>query len=219
MSEEESEFDYKASLEDEQNTIDNQHQNLRWEYSRYRDLDEEKYNIINELDDEYFLAYIQRIEKNENLIKAMQDYFTKYATYKSKCLDNWFSVDKETWEELFHMKNTLEFKIHRIIQNLKLLKATGDIQEPEQAPETSISKIIWNGTSADLARIYKDLTRAELIAISGRDFSKHFLRKDGTEMPLDFTESLSTNQEDYSRKQEVKGLQNKIREMKPESGE
>lgn len=219
MSDEETVLNYRDWVEREEQGIDNQHQNLRWEYLRYRDLEEEKYNIINELDDEYFLEYIKRIEKNENLIKAMQDYFILHATYKSKCLDNWYSVDKETWEELFSMKGTLEFKIHRIIQNLKLLSATRCMQEPEQAPETSIPKIIWYGKTVDLARIYKELFKAGLITITGREFSKHFIDKKSTDIPLDFIENLSTKQDCFSPKQHVESLQLKIREMKPESGE
>ncbi len=219
MSDEETVLDYSDWVDRDEQGIDNQHLNLRCEYLRYRDLEEEKYNIINELDDEYFLEYIKRIEKNENLIKAMQEYFILYATYKSKCIDNWYSVDKETWEELFHMKNTLEFKIHRIIQNLKLLRATRDIQEPEQAPETSIPKIIWKGKTADLARIYKDLLNAGFITISGREFSKHFNNKYGKPLSPDFLENKTTNQNDISPDQTIQALQLKIREMKPESGE
>lgn len=79
--------------------------------------------------------------------------------------------------------------------------------------------IIWKGKQADLARIYKDLFNAGLITVSGRDFSKHFIRSNGDEMPLDFQESKGTKQDTFSRKQEVAAIQKRIREMEKESGE
>ena len=42
-----------------------------------------------------------------------------------------------------------------ITENEQIKTFIESIQEPEQAPETSIPKIIWNGKTADLARIYK----------------------------------------------------------------
>ena len=193
----------------EQEVIDS-NGSLRHDYLLYIDCDDDTYNIITGLDDEYFLEYIKRTEKNENLIKTMQVYFTEYKDFSHKFGDAWLCLDKEIMNEIFKSKNYLLDKNHKIRQNLKLLSATRGMQEPEQAPETSIPKIIWNGKTADLARIYKDLFKAGLITITGRDFSKHFIDKKGTDIPLDFIENLSTNQACFSPKQHVESLQLKI---------
>lgn len=205
-------YDYEA-------TVMESNGSLRHDYLLYIDCDDDTYNIITGLDDEYFLEYIKRTEKNENLIKTMQDYFTEYNDFSLKFGDAWLCLDQEKMNEIFMNTQYLLNKNHKIRQNLKLLRATRDIQEPEQAPETSIPKIIWKGKTADLARIYKDLLKAGLITTTGRDFSKHFIDKKGTDIPLDFTENLSTNQACFSPNQHVESLQLKIREMKPESGE
>lgn len=202
----------------EQEVIDS-NGSLRHDYLLYIDCDDDTYNIITGLDDEYFLEYIKRTEKNENLIKTMQVYFTEYKDFSHKFGDAWLCLDKEIMNEIFKSKNYLLDKNHKIRQNLKLLRATRDIQEPEQAPETSIPKIIWNGKTADLARIYKDLLNAGIITISGREFSKHFNNKDGKPLSPDFLENKTTSQNDISPNQTIQALQKQIREMKPESGE
>ena len=205
-------YDYKAKVMES-------NESLRHDYLLYKECDEDTYNIITDLDTKYFLEYIKRTEKNEKLIKTMQDYFTEYNDFSLKFGDAWLCLDQEKMNEIFMNTQYLLNKIHSIRQNLKLLRATRDIQEPEQAPETSIPKIIWKGKTADLARIYKDLLNAGFITISGREFSKHFNNKYGKPLSPDFLENKTTNQNDISPDQTIQALQLKIREMKPESGE
>ena len=80
-------------------------------------------------------------------------------------------------------------------------------------------RIMWKGSTADLARLYNEMFKAGLIEIKGRDFSKHFCLKDGKDLPLDFLENKGTNQKDNSPKQEIMKIQSQIRGMKPESVE
>jgi hypothetical protein len=77
--------------------------------------------------------------------------------------------------------------------------------------ESSISPILWNGNKSELARIYKDLIKAGIINCTGRDFSKHFLDKEGKPLSEDFSESLTTNQDDLSKNQAILGVQKMIR--------
>jgi hypothetical protein len=80
-----------------------------------------------------------------------------------------------------------------------------------ESVESTISPILWNGNKSDLARIYKDLIKAGIINCTGRDFSKHFLNKEGEPLPEDFSESLTTNQDDLSKNQTILGIQKIIR--------
>lgn len=120
------------------------------------------------------------------------------------------------WNEQVDMINNLddaESEIRVIEGFLESLKERRGNETESNPP------IKWNGTQADLARIFQDLQKNGLITGTGRAFSKHFCKKDGTPMPEDFTESRTTNQDTLSSKTGVQQVQTLIRKMKPESGE
>ncbi len=96
------------------------------------------------------------------------------------------------------------------------------LEETNKAPDTNTaacSPMVWKGAKADLARIYKELRENKLIDITGRDFSLHFLDKNGNPMPLDFLEACGSKQDELSKNQGVQKTQLLIRGMKPDSGE
>jgi hypothetical protein len=90
-------------------------------------------------------------------------------------------------------------------------QATSDSLDTEKS---SVKPILWNDSQADLARIFKDLVTAEIISCTGREFSKHFLDKNGNPMPEDFSERLTTNQDEYSKNQAILGVQKLTRNNK-----
>lgn len=110
-------------------------------------------------------------------------------------------------------KNEKRLQLIKIEQAINVMKERANNRQKGSAP------IVWGGSQADLSRIYKDLFNAGLITVSGRDFSKHFVKRNGDPMPEDFQESKGTKQDTFSRKQEVAAIQKRIRGMEKESGE
>jgi len=168
---------------------------------------------LDEIDTHKVKVVLKTIQaENNRFIQEKQQYLDEAA---ERDLGNPMDLEAEI-NDFWRIQEDYEFAI---TENEQIKTFIESIQEPEQAPETSIPKIIWYGKTADLARIYKELFNAGLITITGREFSKHFIDKKSTDIPLDFIENLSTKQACFSPKQDVESLQLKIRGMKPESGE
>jgi hypothetical protein len=168
---------------------------------------------LDEIDTHKVKVVLKTIQaENNRFIQEKHQYLDEAA---ERDLGNPMDLEAEI-NDFWRIQEDYEFAI---TENEQIKTFIESIQEPEQAPETSLPKIIWKGKTADLARIYKDLVKAGLITITGRDFSKHFIDKKGTDIPQDFTENLSTKQDCFSPKQDVESLQLKIRGMKSESGE
>lgn len=168
---------------------------------------------LDEIDTHKVKVVLKTIQaENNRFIQEKHQYLDEAA---ERDLGNPMDIEAEI-NDFWRIQEDYEFAI---TENEQIKTFIESIQEPEQAPETSIPKIIWNGKTADLARIYKDLLNAGFITISGREFSKHFNNKYGKPLSPDFLENKTTNQNDISPDQTIQALQLKIREMKPESGE
>jgi len=99
------------------------------------------------------------------------------------------------------------------LENIQALISELEQEGDAKAPDVNrpVVPIVWNGSQADLARIYKTLNEGGHIKITAREFSFHFTDKDGNPMPVDFIASLTGKQPEYSNNQAIKTVQ----KMKP----
>jgi hypothetical protein len=128
---------------------------------------------------------------------------------------SYLDLDSE-WYEYNNVLNRLD---EAELDNAKIEGFIESVTEKLGTVKNIELRIMWKGSTADLARLYNEMFKAGLIEIKGRDFSKHFCLKDGKDLPLDFLENKGTNQKDNSPKQEIMKIQSQIRGMKPESVE
>lgn len=193
---------------------------LFWDFFRELDLDESEQRKINMLNESNKVKYLEStgmfdselIENISDITESAKRFTIQYGF--GECT-------KENWGKAVEASQEVNSKIYETRQMLILGTLTGKNKEQINnfIHTNMIPPIIWQGKQADLARIYKDLFKAGLITVSGRDFSKHFTRSNGEPMPVDFQESKGTGQDAFSPKQEIAAIQRKIRDMKPESGE
>jgi hypothetical protein len=77
--------------------------------------------------------------------------------------------------------------------------------------ELKEDKIIWFGTIADLARLFRALKDMNLIVTTEKAFSNHFVDKNGKPVPNKLTSNLKGD--DYSPNQKVLNVQHMINKM------
>lgn len=153
------------------------------------------------------------IKEHELEIERLQKELSLYLRYYQ------LEDDQEERNRIYQYREKLKDNLsENQIEIEKLIHFMAQLSVDSAEPNT-IHPIVWNGTQADLARIFNDLKDSGIINTTGRDFSKHFLTKQGEPMPEDFTESKGYKQPEYSKNGTISGLQNTIRGMKPESGE
>lgn len=151
------------------------------------------------------------VEELPTLEKKHKDAYEPEIAFPDSPNRKW--SEEQYWDYCASLNAVTDTKL--AIKKIECFLADLENEQPSQ----SIPPIIWNGSQADLARIYKDLKDSGIVNTTARDFSKHFLTKQGEPMPEDFTESKGYKQPEYSKNGTVSGVQNTIRGMKQESGE
>lgn len=227
MSDVDNEVNFTEWADEEFREIKIKYSELQKAYFEYKSYDKELCNMLTGLENKQFIEFVRDNEKNIEIKNSIIACIIEYEDLYHKIMPGTWSegFGAKNWDDLATKETEIFSKIDKERQKLKLLRVNETMQkaqktqEPEQAQEINISKIIWNGKIADLARIYKDLLNAGMITISGRAFSKHFNNKNGKPLSPDFLENKTTNQNDISSDQTIQTLQNLIRVMKPESGE
>jgi len=159
------------------------------------------------------LAKARIAENNEYYSKHCE----KIIELKDHIWTNWDDPESG-YTEFTLERDYLDFLTQEIVQLNSFLESVQNNKD-KQSKYDELVPMTWLGSQADLARIFTDLDKGGLIKITGRDFSKHFIKNDGEPMPVDFREARTTNQDEYSKSPAVLGVQQKIRGMRTESGE
>lgn len=217
------------SFIDAEDEVDKAINILIWDYlTEYCDVPVESIDgCYQTMTEEYKIKLFEKYSKentaiaNLSITKDIQTLIGQVKEYKKSYSVSNCEFTRINGEEERHLSSKILETAEHIKQEILLQKVYTASFEKDvvYTGQSCPPPIVWNGKQADLARIYKGLRDAGLIKITGRDFSKHFVKENGDPMPEDFTESQGTNQDKYSPRQDVLTIQRAVRGMKVESGE